>query len=135
MASGDITSIKELGRFAIPGAGHSLSGIAKNNKVMAWGEIKGSYVSTGLNLANEGGVHALGVTSADFISLTVTKTGSLGTTVPTALNGFLANLDVAHKIFIVDQVGQDNPAVPTAGDLITVQYFVFGEDSSTPAMI
>lgn len=134
MANGDITSIKELGRFAIPGAGHTLSGVAKNSKVMAWGEIKGSYVSTGINLHAEGGIRALGVTSADFISLNVTMTGT-GAVVPTALNGNLANLDVNHKIFIVDQVGQDNPDIPSAGDLITIQYFVFGDDSSTPAMV
>ena len=136
MAAGDITSIKELGRFAIPGAGHSLSGIAKNNKVMCWGEIIGTYVSTGLNLANEGGIHALGVTNADFISLTVTKAGVTGTrTYPAQQLTFLANIDAANKIFICDQVGADNPAVPTSGDLITIQYFVFGDDSSTPAMV
>jgi hypothetical protein len=54
---------------------------------------------------------------------------------PTALKGFLANLDDGAKIFICDLVGQDNPAVPTAGDLITIQYCVFGDDSSTPAMV
>ena len=134
MASGDITSIKELGRFAITGAGHNLNGIAKNNKVMACGEIKGSYVSTGINLANEGGTRALGVSTADFISLSVKFTGT-GAIVPTALNGFLANLDVNDKIFLVDQIGQDNPTVPTAGDLITIDYVVLGEDTSQPAMV
>jgi hypothetical protein len=135
MANGDITSIKELGRFTIPGAGHTLSGIARNNKVMCWGEIIGSYVSTGINLENEGGLHALGVTSADFISLTVTKTGAAGAILPTQQLGNLANIDAANKIFICDSVGADNPAVPTAGDIITIQYFVFGDDSSTPALV
>jgi hypothetical protein len=135
MANGDITSIKELGRFAIPGAGHTLSGIAKNNKVLVWGEIIGSYVSTGINLENEGGLHALGVTSADFISLTVTKTGAAGTTLPTQQLGNLANIDAANKIFLCDSVGADNPTAVAAGDIITIQYCVFGDDSSTPAMV
>ena len=48
MANGDITAIKQLGSFTIPGGGNTLTGVSKNNKVMVWGEITATYVSTGI---------------------------------------------------------------------------------------
>ena len=134
MADGTITSIKELGRFAIPGSGHNLNGVAKNNKVMAWGALVGTYAAAGMDLRAEGGIQALGVSVADFISLTVRYAGSTATTVPADQTLFLANLDESDKIFVCDQVGTANPAVVTPGESVTIDYFVFGEDTSQPDM-
>ena len=134
MANGDITSIEELGRYTIPGAGHNLAGVAKNNKVLVWGRLTGLYVSTGLDLAAEGGKLALGVEPADHINLSVRYTGATGTTVPADQTQFLANLDSSDKIFIVDQVGTADPAIPTAGDTIVIDYFVIGEDARSPEL-
>lgn len=131
MANGDITSIKELGRYTIPGGGFTTAGAANNNKVVTWGEIKASYASTGINLTAKGGALALGVSNIDFADLTVRLSGSTGTVVPTDNNLFLANMNATWKIFVVDQEGQANPAVPTAGDLITINYLVVGDDTRT----
>jgi hypothetical protein len=127
MANGDITSIEELGRFTIPGAGHDLQGLAKNNKVLVWGRLTGSYVTTGINLANEGGILALGVSVADTVNLTVT---AVNATYPTDNKLFLANLDSSNKIFVVDEMGQANPAVPGDGHVVVIDYFVIGEDEA-----
>jgi len=131
MADGDITSIKELGRYTLPGGGFTTAGVAKNNKVVAWGEIIGTYKSTGIDLTAKGGSLALGVSEIDFIDLTVTKTGVAGTTVPVSDKLSLANINATWKIFVVDEEGQANPAVPTAGDIITIQYMVMGDDTRT----
>jgi hypothetical protein len=126
MANGDITSIEELGRFGIPGAGHNLAGVAKNNKVFVWGRLTATYAAAGINLANEGGRAALGVGVADFISLDVR---SANAAFPGLDTNFLANLDASDKIFVVDEVGTANPAVPTPGEVIVIDYFAIGEDN------
>ncbi len=134
MADGDITSIKELGRYTIPGSGHNLNGVAKNNKVMAWGTLVGTYAAAGMDLRTKGGVQALGVSVADYIGLTVRYAGATATTVPADQTLFLANLDESDKIFVCDQVGTANPAVVTPGEAVTIDYFVFGEDTSHPEL-
>jgi hypothetical protein len=136
--NGDISQISEYGRFAIPGAGHNLTGTAKNNKVIVWGRIKGLYKTTGLNLAARGGLRALGVSTADYFTLTVRYTGAAGTTVPTDLKLFLADLQqttTVDKIFVADEAGTDNPAEPSDADIITIDYFIVGEDVTAPELV
>jgi hypothetical protein len=139
MADGDVTHVKELGRYAIPGAGHNNIGQARNNKVLVWGEIKGTYVSTGMNLSPRGAVAAnspiFGLKTRDFLSLTVKLAGAAGTTVPAADTQFLATLKDDGKLFICDQVGTANPAVPTAGDIITLSYIAVGDDATVPDLV
>jgi len=136
--NGDISQISEYGRFAIPGAGHNLQGMAKNNKVVVWGRIKGLYVTTGLDLDARGGLRALGVSTADYFSLTVRYTGATGAVVPTDLKLFLADLQqttTVDKIFVADQVGTDAPAEPSNADIITIDYFIVGEDVTAPDLV
>ena len=136
MANGDITSIERLGRYVIPGSGQNTIGQKKNNKVITWGRITGTYVSGGMALDARGGVRALGVSVADVVHLEVRTAGTAATpTNPTSDNLFLANLlETTDKIFVCDQMGQANPAVPTAGDTIVLDYLVFGEDADTPEL-
>ena len=133
MANGDITSIKELGRYSFPGGGITTGGAAQNNKVTVWGEIVASYVSTGIDLTAKGGPTALGLTSIDFIEFEARTTGAASAIYPTDNNLNVVNMNATWKIFLVDQEGQANPAVPTAGDIITLKYFATG-DSSTPEL-
>jgi hypothetical protein len=136
--NGDISQIVEYGRFAIPGAGHNLTGAAKNNKVMVWGQLKGKYVTTGLDLNERGGIRALGVSTVDYYTLTVRYAGSGGTTVPADELLFLADLEQAltpGKIFVADQVGADSIAEPSDGDIITIDYFIVGEDITAPELV
>jgi hypothetical protein len=137
--AGDISQISEYGRFAIPGAGHNLAGAAKNNKVMVWGRIKGLYNSTGLDLNERGGLRALGVSTVDYFSFTVRQTGSAGTTNPTDLKLFLADLEqgvtTPGKIFVADEAGTDAPAEPSNSDIITIDYLIVGEDVTAPELV
>jgi hypothetical protein len=133
MANGDITEIKELGRLTIPGGGHKAGGVPANDKVMVWGRITATYVSTGISLIGAGGFRALGVTgTGDLVSLQPRQGGATAAAVPTDNNLFLANLQAkteSGKIFICDQVGQANPAVPGDGDPFTIDYLVVGDDA------
>ena len=130
MAAGDISRITELGRFAIPGVGHNNVGQARNNKVIVWGRITGSYLSTGMSLTPFGGTAAaLGLETLDHVSMTCRLSGSAGTTVPATLTGTLVN--VTHyldKIWLVDEVGAGDPAIPTDTDIVVIDYVAFGEE-------
>ena len=127
--NGDISRIIELGRYNVPGVGHNNVGQAKNEKVLVWGRLRGLYASTGLDLLRHGGTAtAFGLETLDHISLTVRFAGSGGTVLPTADKGYLANVTHAlGKIFVVDETGAANPAVPTAGDIIHIDYVAFGD--------
>ena len=127
---GDISRIKELGRYSIPGAGHNNIGQAVNNKTIVWGRLQGLYKSTGLDLVRHGGTAtAFGLSHLDHVSLTVRYAGASGTTVPATNLQFLANVThLLGKIFVVDQVGTANPAVPTAGDTIIIDYVAIGDE-------
>ncbi len=136
MANGDVTHVKELGRSRVEGGGSTLGGISKNNKVLVWGEISASYAATGIAMNGVGGVRALGLTTLDFIQLEVKGAGAAGTTEPADDALFLANYKrTTDKIFVVDQVGASDPAVPTAGDLLVISYFASGESASAPDLV
>ncbi len=130
MANGDITHIKELGRFSLPGGGHTTAGVPKNNKVLVWGEIQASYVSTGIDLAAMGGVEALGVSTLDFITFETRYSGATAID-PTSDLQYLSNLAVdENKIFVADQLGASDPAIPSDGDLVTLRYLVLGDTNA-----
>ena len=72
MADGDVTQIKILSKFNIPGGGRNALGFPTNNKTMVVGELQGTYVSdAGIKLSAEGGALALGLTTIDFIDFDV----------------------------------------------------------------
>lgn len=125
MANGDITHVKELGRFTIPGGGHNLAGGAKNNKVMTWGEINGTWEDTnGLNLNNVGGRRALGLETLDYIQLyvkTVNAVYSGDEAIFTAALG-----EDSEEIYVV----LDGTTNPTAGQICVLSYFAIGDDVS-----
>ena len=136
MADGDITTITEYGRFAIPGGGHNTAGVAQNNKVMVWGRLVGTYVTTGLDLAGAGGRKVFGVNKLDFLSMDVRYCGATSTTVPTDIKLFLATLEESSdKIFVADEVGTDTPAEPSDGESVTIDFIAVGEDAATPRMV
>lgn len=138
MADGDITKIIEYGRFAIPGAGHNLVGQAKNNKVMVWGRIVGTYDELGLDLQSRGGLRALGVSVADYWTFNVRYCGATATTVPSNLKLFLADLELLStpgKLFVADEVGADTPNEPSPAESVTIDFFVIGEDATAPDLV
>lgn len=126
MANGDITHIKELGRFTIPGGGFTTAGAAKNNKVMVWGEISGTWVDTnGLRLDNEGFPEALGVSTLDFVNVWVKTTGGNASDDQDLK---LAEVDsVTGNIFVVETDADTNP---TAGDTVVLGYFAIGDSNA-----
>ncbi len=126
MASGDITAIKELGRFTIPGGGHTTAGAAKNDKVLAWGEITATYVAAGVNLSAKGGVTALGVSTLDFINL---ESRLLNDAAPASQANFIAELNtVSDKIFILEDV--DAGTLVTDGQNVLLRYLVIGDSNA-----
>ena len=135
MANGDITHVKELGRSRAEGGGSTTAGIAKNSKVFVWGEIKGTYASTGMAMNDAGGVRAFGLDTLDFIHLEVKLAGTGAVESADDLL-FLANYKrTTDKIFVCDQVGASDPAVPTAGDVITLAYWAGGDSNSAPDQV
>jgi hypothetical protein len=134
MGNGDISAIEELGRTALPSGGFvGVSAVPTSHKVMVWGRITCLYATTGVKLGAEGGMAALGIKGKpDFLSLIPRQGGATATANPTALKGFMANLEVDNTtelIFIVDEVGADSGTPPSAGETFTIDYFVVGEDN------
>ena len=142
MANGDITTIKEQGRYSIPGGGIKVGGAAVNNKVLVWGTIEGTYDGTvGLDLGPRGGLKALGVLTADFFTFEVVQAGVSGTrTNPASLLQFVAGYEPAtgggnvDSIFVHDQIGAASILEPSDGDLITLNFLVLGDDASAPIL-
>jgi hypothetical protein len=133
--NGDVSQITELGRFSIPGAGHNNVGQAKNNKVIVWGRLTGLYVTTGMDVLRHGHGNggAFGLDTIDHVSLTV-RTSNGGN--PTDENLFVANLSIPlGKIYVVDQVGQANPATPGNGEEIVIDYCLIGEELAAPELV
>jgi hypothetical protein len=106
---------------------------------MVWGRIKGLYKTTGLDLNERGGIRALGVSTVDYFSFTVRQTGAAGTTNPTDEKLFLADLEqgvtTPGMIFVADEVGADDIAEPSDGDIITIDYLIVGDDATAPELV
>lgn len=130
MANGDITHIKELGRITIPGGGRTTSGVPRQNKVIVWGELRGIYVTTGLDLSAMGGVVALGVTTLDFSKFEVKYSNALD---PATVTIFAANLATGEdKIYVLDDLG--GGAVPGNAEIVVLQYLVIGDSNAAPEL-
>ncbi len=144
MANGDITTIKIAGRYAIPGGGINTAGASKNNKVLVWGTLEGTYAATGLGLTARGGFNALGISGvADFYSFELRQAGVSGTrTNPTQQKLFKAGRENENGatsgkrgfIFCFDELGAASPAQPSAGDLLTLNFIVLGDDATAPEL-
>lgn len=140
--NGHITTLKTLGRYSIPGGGRNLQGAPVNNKVLVWGQLEGLYHATvGLDLGPRGGLRALGVSTVDFFTFEIRQAGVSGTrTNPTTLSLFKAGYEPetgggnVDSIFCFDNLGADSPAQPSAGDLITVDFLVLGDDATAPIL-
>lgn len=142
MGNGEITTIKVAGSYPIPGGGRTVDGAVVNNKIMVWGTIEGTYDGTvGLDLGPRGGLKALGVSTCDFFSFEVRLAGTSGTrTNPTTLDLFRAGYEPAtgggnvDSIFVIDEVGDADPAEPSDGDLITLNFIAIGDDATAPIL-
>ena len=143
MANGDITTIKIAGRYRIPGGGINTTGAAVNNKVVVWGTLEGTYnATTGLDLTPRGGLGALGISGvADFYSFEIRQAGVSGTrTNPTQQKLFKAGRENENgggnvgSIFCFDELGAASPAQPSAGDLLTLNFIVCGDDAGAPIL-
>lgn len=133
--NGDISRITELGRISIPGGGHNNIGQAKNNKVLVWGRLTGLYVSTGMDVLRHGSGDggAFGLETIDHVSLNVRTSNAAN---PTNENCFIANLSIPlGKIYVVDGIGQANPAVPAAGQVMVIDYAIIGEELAAPELV
>ncbi len=132
MADGDITAIEELGRLVLPHGGFvQATGVPSNSKIIVWGRITATYAAAGIDLLAAGGTRALGVLDdPDVLDFVPRQGGATATANPTDNNLFLADFKpLTDKIFIVDQEGQANPAVPTPSETFTIDYFAIGEDA------
>ena len=138
MGDSDISYIKELGRYSIPGAGVNSVGGAVNNKVLVWGRLEGEYDTLGLDLLARGTLRALGVENADFFTFEMRQAGVTGTrTNPTTLKLFKAHLQqttVPGRIFCFDQLGAASPAEPSDSDIITLDFICLGDDARVPVL-
>lgn len=130
MADGDITHIKQLGSFTIPGGGNTLTGVAKNNKVIVWGEIRATYVAAGISFDDAGGITALGLSALDFIRFEVSLLD--GNDNATQVH-FLASLAVDEdKIYLLDNVAGD--AKPENAEVVYLKYLACGDSTAAPEL-
>jgi hypothetical protein len=129
MGNGDVT-IKTLYSHAL-GGGRDANGNPQQGKRFVVGEINGVYVSTGMNLSKHGGPQAFGVNNLDYLFMEVISSGDAA--VPDAAKLPHADYDHANQlIFVVEDLGQTTPAVPTNADAIVIRFVAIGDDPTTP---
>jgi hypothetical protein len=130
MANGDVT-IKTLYRQSL-GGGRDASGTPQNSKILVIGEITGDYVSTGLAINKLGGPAAFGVNNLDYVYLNLISVAGV---FPTAEKLGLANFDVVNnKIFVVDDMGEADPAKPDDGQAVVLRFIALGDDATVPEL-
>jgi hypothetical protein len=144
MASGDITKVQPLGRVVLPGGGNTLTGKQIQNKVMTWGKITCSYVSTGVNPASATGVlgtggtftkSVFGLETLDFVELTLNGTTASNGTAHGAAPGDADKDNIrtvvldtgSDLVFALETIGQAQAAAPTNGDLLDLRWFAVGD--------
>jgi hypothetical protein len=130
MAAGDVTHIKILGKFTIPGGGSTLTGVAKNNKVMIWGELEGEYdaAGNGINLTPRGGAAtAFGLETLDHLSLTV-KTSNAVDAAATVLQSAQLAVD-ADNVFV--SIDDAEGTEPTDSHAVIISFFAIGDSAAT----
>jgi hypothetical protein len=131
MTDGDCT-IKTLYSHAL-GGGRDANGVPKQNKRFVVGEITGTYDVLGLSINLHGGPQAFGVNNLDYLFMEVISCGTL--TTPDSEKLPHASYDHANqKIFIVEDLGQSTPAVPSDTDAIVIRFVALGDDASVPAV-
>ena len=138
MASGDITKVEELGRISLPGGGNTTAGVQVQHKVLVWGKITCSWVSTGINPAAAGSIMGAGGTLAktfavdniDFCELTMNDQGA-GDAVDKDSLWYFALDRASDLIFGLDGLGDAaRGTLPDDGDVLDLRYLVVGDASS-----
>lgn len=138
MANGDITVIQELGRISLPGGGNTLTGVQVQNKVLAWGKITATYVSTGINPAAAAGLFGasgtlakvFGVENIDFCELTCNDQGAGEDNDKDAIHYYALDRG-SDLIFGLEDLGHPSQSsAPTDGDIVDLRYLVVGDSSS-----
>jgi hypothetical protein len=137
-SNGDITHIKVFGKFSIPGGGHSRDGVAQNNKVMVWGEIKGTHEDTyGLNFsaatALAGGFAAIGLETCDVIKFDVVSSNGVYNTEAAMFTAGIDRVNAAGTggdIFVTI----DGTTNPTAGHVVILRFMAVGNSNAAPAL-
>jgi hypothetical protein len=137
MASGDITKVTPLGRFVLPGGGQTLTGKKVQNKVVTWGKITCTYVSTGINPASATGNLGTGATltktvfgleTLDFVELTLNWTTGAAAA-DSAIRTFQVDTG-SDLIFGLENIGIDSAggaAAPTDGDTLDLRWLAVGD--------
>lgn len=134
MASGDITNVQPLGRVLLPGGGNTLTGKQVQNKVLTWGKLTATYVSTGINPDSATGSLGQGATftktvfgleTLDFVELTLYGT-----------DGQVATKDIVRTfaldtgddlIFALETIGASEAEPPTDGDVLDLRWLAVGD--------
>ncbi len=132
MADGDITAVKVLYRQSL-GGGQNADGVKKNNKVLVVGEITATYVAAGIacNKLGSGG-SCFGVTNIDFVKIEPTLIATAASSDDSLL---AASYDhVNQKIFLIEDLGAANPAVPSDQDAIVLKFICVGDDAGAPEL-
>ena len=138
MASGDITKVEELGRISLPGGGNTTAGVQVQNKVLVWGRITCTWVSTGINPAAAGSLmgasgtlaKTFGVENIDFAQVTMNDQGAGDAVDKDSLWHFALDRG-SDLIFCLDGLGDAaRGTLPDDGDVLDLRYLVVGDSSS-----
>ncbi len=133
MADGDITAVKVLYRQTL-GGGQNASGNKKNDKVLVVGEITATYVSGGIacNKYSVGSGGVFGVTNIDFVKIEPTLIQTAASSDDSLL--VLSADPTNQKIFLSEDLGVANPAIPSDQDAIILKFICVGDDAGTPEL-
>jgi hypothetical protein len=123
-------TVKILGRSRLEGGGHDINGVAKNGKIEVWGELAGTYVTTGIAFTPTN----IGLETIDFLDLQpVTLAAAAGLGLIEPQTSITANLDEPNAVIrcaTIDSGGITTEAAQTA---YVINFRAFG-DSAVPEL-
>lgn len=131
MANGDLTAIKILGSWTIPGGGHTTTGAASNSKRAVWGQFTGPSEDTdGLNLIRYGGFAALGLAACDVIKFDVVSVNAVFNVDEQLWEASIGRDD--ENVYLTVNGGVGAGDSPDAGHECIVNFFAIGDSNAAP---
>jgi hypothetical protein len=123
-------TVKVLGRSRLEGGGHNIIGVAKNNKVETWGELSGTYVTTGIAIVPAD----FGLVTLDHLDLQpVTFLGGAGVGRIDADTAIKAVVDEPNAVIRCQTIASSGALTESTQTAYVINFRAVG-DSATPEL-
>ncbi len=125
----EIPTVKVLGRSRLQGGGKTLGGVAKNHKEEVWGELTGTYVTSGAAFV----ARDVGLTGFDKLNLSVISVnGGTELTATTTVSADYSEADSKILMATADINGARTAAVN--GQAYICNFHAIGDSARNPEL-